>query len=239
MTSSLVLPAQGVAMQSVVPDSKGPALQLNDAGLFQNGRWLFRNLNLTVESGEVLAVTGPSGAGKSSLLDRFACDVPMTEGNVRVGLGKPAFVYQDLRLVPQATLLENVLCSRLSRHSAWRTLFGFPKADRDAAMQRLADVDLERLAHRRVMEVSGGEKQRTAIARALFQCSPLLLADEPMANLDEALAERMLSLLRREGCINRLAVICVLHHEEQVQSCADRALRLLGDGKWRIDVIDR
>jgi ABC-type phosphate/phosphonate transport system ATPase subunit len=161
------------------------------------------------------------------------------EGTVTLGLGSPAFVYQDLRLVPQATLLENVLCARLSRHGWMRTLFGFPKADREAALARLADVDLARLANRRVMEVSGGERQRTAIARALFQCSPLLLADEPMANLDGPLAERMLSLLRREGCVHSLAVICVLHHEEQVQSCADRALRLLGDGKWRIDVIDR
>ncbi|HMO63927.1 MAG TPA: ATP-binding cassette domain-containing protein, partial [Verrucomicrobiota bacterium] len=199
-------------------------LRLEDAGLRHHGRWLFRRLSLGLRAGELLAVMGPSGVGKSTLLACLAGATPLTEGAVRGGrspaAARPAIVFQDLRLVPQATLIANVLMGRLERHTWCRTLAGFPTADRRMAFACLQALGLDPLAHRPAGEVSGGEQQRTALARALATGSPLVLADEPVANLDARLAGLALGRLREYARTTPAAVVCVLHHEEQARTWA-------------------
>jgi phosphonate transport system ATP-binding protein len=193
-------------------------------------RWLFRNLAFDIRAGEVLAVLGPSGVGKSTLLACLSGAMDFTEGKLAApehfAEQPAAVVFQDLRLVPQASLLGNVLMARLGRHRWWETLWSFPAHECRAAGRELEALGLSPLMHRRVCEVSGGEQQRTALARALFAEAPLLLADEPVANLDEPLARRVLERMRHYALKANAAVVCVLHHEEQAMAYADAFLRL-------------
>ena len=164
---------------------------------------ILRDLNLTFQRGDAVAITGPSGSGKSTLLYLLgALDAP-SEGQITLDGQNPhaldakrqaafrnqhvGFVFQDHCLLPQLSVLENVLAP---------TLVAEKKADYVArAQELLASVGLaERLTYRPA-ELSGGEKQRVAIARALI-CQPLLLlCDEPTGNLDRQTAEQVVKLL--------------------------------------------
>jgi ABC-type phosphate/phosphonate transport system ATPase subunit len=107
-------------------------------------------------------------------------------------------VFQNFLLIGNGTLLHNVLCGRLGRYPWWRTLAGFPRTDRVEAFNILARLGLEGHVHRRAFEVSGGEQQRAALARALFQEPEMFLADEPVSNLDSELTGRVLEILRTQ-----------------------------------------
>lgn len=223
--------------------SPGPAgknsvhLSLDSLGLQRNGRWLFRRLTWEVPRGGIIAVVGPSGAGKSSLLACLAGQLAPTEGTVRCHLaGGPCppaactprigVVFQHFALSPNSTLLTNILCGRLARHPWWRTLAGFPRTDKLRAWTLLCDLGLGPLAHRRAGEVSGGEQQRTALLRALFQEPDFLLADEPVSQLDTYLAGRVLGLLSQEARDKQRTVLCVLHDPSLVDRFADHVLSL-------------
>jgi phosphonate transport system ATP-binding protein len=122
--------------------------------------------------------------------------------------------------------LRNVLCGRLGAHPWWRTLFGFPENERQAAYRLLVELGLENYVHRPARETSGGEQQRTALARTLLQAPDIVLADEPISNLDANLARRVLSLLRREAKEEKRAIVCVLHDARRVEEFADYELKL-------------
>jgi phosphonate transport system ATP-binding protein len=246
-------------------DDVSPRLRFHQAALRRGDRWRFRNLTLELPAGKLIAVTGPSGTGKSSLLTCIGGALALDEGRVEnlstrssrgneaqtakqkepphVGCYEsrvaPAWVFQDLRLVAQASLLANVLMARLGRYSWWQTLWSFPDAERRAALAQLNELEIGHLALRPARESSGGEQQRAAVARALFAEAPLLLADEPVANLNEELARCVLSRLRREAHERGALVLCVLHHEEQVREFADGAIRLHPDypNGWRWEAL--
>jgi len=217
------------------PDASAHVV-LRGLGLRRGDRWLFRGLDLAIPRGRFVAVVGPSGVGKSSFLDCLAGLVKPTEGVVEyrcldAGLHCPAdyqahtgVVFQHNLLVPNATLLANTLCGRLGRLPWWRTVLGFSPADRAAAYHILCDLGLAPLTHRWVCQTSGGEQQRTAVARALFQEPELYLADEPVSNLDTYLTGRVLGLLRQETREHRRTVFCVLHNADLVERFADLAL---------------
>lgn len=225
-----------------------PHLSIHDLGLKRNGRWLFRHLNWEVPRGSVVAVVGPSGVGKSSLLHCLAGLTKPTEGrltflcNAGCSHAAPEYqsrvgvIFQNLLLSPNSSMLRNVLCGRLGRYQWWQTLIRFPRADRKAAALLLADLGLADHLHRRAADTSGGEQQRAAVARALFQEPELLLADEPVSNLDAYLCGRVLGILRQEAHQNGRTVFCVLHYPALLERFADYALSLdpLNPEKWRI-----
>jgi phosphonate transport system ATP-binding protein len=137
---------------------------------------------------------------------------------------RTGIIFQHNLLVPTASVLTNTLAGRLGRHSGWRTLFGFPREDRCEAYRILRDLGLGAQVHRWSCQTSGGEQQRTAVARALLQEPDLYLADEPVSNLDAYLTGRVLGLLRQEAREKGRTVLCVLHSAELVERFADQAL---------------
>jgi lipoprotein-releasing system ATP-binding protein len=191
---------------------------------------LLRDVSFAKRPGESLCITGPSGSGKSTLLHVLGTLEPPTAGKVVVegrdpfALPEPelaafrnraiGFVFQDHYLLPQLSVLENVLAP---------TLVSADRADHESrARELLARVGLgERLFHRPA-ELSGGEKQRAALARALVLRPRLLLCDEPTGNLDAANAEAVADLLLELHAREQAVLIVVTHSAALAGRFSDR-----------------
>jgi lipoprotein-releasing system ATP-binding protein len=197
---------------------------------------VLRDLDLSVERGEMIAVVGASGVGKSTLLHLLGGLDRSDSGSIRIGetdIGGMAdealagfrnrhvgFVFQFHHLLPEFTALENaempLRIARVSAHDA--------QARASAVLQRLGLAD--RLAHRPAM-LSGGEQQRVAVARALVTEPTVLLADEPTGDLDERTADALHALLRDMHRERHLSSVIATHNMHLAASC-DRVLRLEG-----------
>ena len=203
-----------------------PLLEVTDAGLKIENRWLWRQLDLRLSPGCFLAVTGPSGAGKTSLLRCLAGQIPLSEGTITGKETSIAMIHQDLQLADGATSLMNALGGCLWRHSFWSTFFSFPTKERTEARRLLEQFGLSGKENQWASTLSRGERQRLAICRTLLARPHILLADEPVASLDSTWGDRVLGHLKetsqdRNGCI-----ICSLHDESQVTRFADFRLHL-------------
>lgn len=210
---------------------------------------LLRDIGLSVTAGERVALVGRNGAGKSTLLRTltgFNGSGCVTRGSLRVlgtevaaagtdtGSGvlrglraRVGQVHQGLHLVGRLSALDNVLIGGSARHtSGWAWLRRWPASERLAAQAALARVGLASAGHRRTDTLSGGERQKVAIARALHQGAPLLLADEPTASLDTEAADEVVSLLSAVASERPVTLICVVHDLDLVPRLADRAIAL-------------
>ena len=197
------------------------------------------DVSLTVPKGEFLALLGSSGSGKSTLLNLIAGLDRPTSGAIVVGGRNLAelsslvlaryrretvgMVFQSFNLLPRMTLEENVeLPLRLAE---------VERTERAARVrQALEHVRLTKRGGHRPSELSGGEQQRTAIARALVNQPRILLADEPTGNLDSATGEAILTLLREIQTNLGMTIVMVTHERNLAEKFADR-LATMGDGK--------
>lgn len=189
-----------------------------------------RNVSLTVERGEWVAVMGPSGSGKSTLLNILGCLDSASEGQVsiddqeltqlsksdlaRFRAEKVGFVFQQFHLVPYLTAVENVMLAQYF-HSL---------AEEEEAAESLRRVGLGDRLHHLPSQLSGGEQQRVCVARALINQPNLILADEPTGNLDEmneALVMSLLTDLHREG-----HTILMVTHDPEIGRMAERRVNL-------------
>jgi lipoprotein-releasing system ATP-binding protein len=197
---------------------------------------VLRDLDLSVERGEMVAVVGASGVGKSTLLHLLGGLDRTDSGTIQVGdteIGAMAdealtnfrnrhvgFVFQFHHLLPEFTALENAeMPLRIARVGAVEA-----RNRATAVLQRLGLGD--RLTHRPTM-LSGGEQQRVAVARALVTEPSVLLADEPTGDLDERTAEALHALLREMHRARHLSSVIATHNLHLAASC-DRVLRLEG-----------
>jgi lipoprotein-releasing system ATP-binding protein len=194
---------------------------------------VLRDVSLALKPGDAACVLGPSGSGKSTLLYIIGGLEPPTSGTLRLNGTDPytlsadriaafrnreiGFVLQDHCLLPQCTVLENVLVP---------TLVGDADAGADARARHLiAQVGLADRLHHRPAELSGGEKQRAAIARALVRQPKLLLCDEPTGNLDAETADVVADLLIKLHA-EQQAIMIVVTHSEALGSRFDRRWKM-------------
>ncbi|NER80940.1 MAG: phosphonate ABC transporter ATP-binding protein [Leptolyngbya sp. SIO1D8] len=201
-------------------------------------------VDLRVESGEMVALVGASGSGKSTLLRNLNGLQQADQGTVEV-FGSPlqidsrlhskarqlrsqiGFIFQQFNLVNRLTVLENVLVGSLSQVSPWRSLIrGFSRSEKLRALAALERVDIIDQAYKRASSLSGGQQQRVAIARCLMQGAQIILADEPIASLDPESARKVMELLTQLNQEQGLTIIACLHQVQMVRRYFQRAIAL-------------
>ena len=195
---------------------------------------VLRGVDLAVQPGEIVALLGPSGSGKSTLLQAVGLLEGGFQGSIRLAGEEAAeldddgrtrlrrellgFVYQCHHLLPEFNALENVVLPQLVSGAE-------PQAARERAEQLLGTLGLSQRLEHRPSKLSGGEQQRVAVARALANKPPLVLADEPTGNLDEHTADTVfaefIGLVRGQGTAALVAT-----HNERLAARMDRVVRL-------------
>ncbi len=233
-----------MASENTIETARAVAVETRSLSLKRGEKLLFEQMSWQMPPGKFLAVTGASGAGKSSLLACLGGTVAPSAGEFKLAvhdLKSIGFVFQNFRLTANLSVLTNVLCGKLGAYDWWQTIFSFSERDRQTAFAILRELGLEKLVHRQVRKISGGEQQRTAVARVLLQNPPIILADEPTSNLDAALADKVLTRLRG-GCTEQnQTIICVLHDRRLVEKFADYELQIGAEYKdgWSFRQIGR
>ena len=180
---------------------------------------VLKGVNFSVTPGEKVAIVGRSGAGKSTLLNILGGLERPTSGKVT----RPksiGFVFQQYHLLPELTVLENVVLPTMSSH--WGGNVSFP---RKRAVELLEKVGLKDRMEHLPSELSGGEMQRVALARALVADPELVLADEPTGNLDAMTGSEILKMLSDLSAGSATALVMVTHSPEAAAIC-DRVLTL-------------
>ncbi|WP_207695611.1 hypothetical protein DOK67_0002228 [Enterococcus sp. DIV0212c] len=194
---------------------------------------VLKDINLSIQKNDYIAITGASGSGKSTLMNIIGCLDQATSGeylfneldirqlndnqlsetrNQLIG-----FVFQNFNLMPRLTALENVMLPLVYAQ--------VPEKERkERAKIALAQVDLSDRLHFLPTVLSGGQKQRVAIARALVTEAPLILADEPTGALDSKASGRIMEIFQQLN--DRGKTIITITHEKEVANCAKRQIRL-------------
>ncbi len=202
---------------------------------------VLRGLDLEVHEGEFLSVVGASGSGKSTLLHLLGVldrpdkgEIYLDERRIDDLAAKRrdqlrnqtfGFIFQFYHLLPELTALENVLMPQMIAHSVW-SWWRRRRELRNRAVELLDRVGLGRRLHHRPRELSGGEMQRAAVARALINRPRILFADEPTGNLDAESGDAVVGLLRDLNRHEKLTIIMVTHNMDIVAG-TDRVVRLV------------
>ena len=209
---------------------------------YNTGDLALQGIDLSIPSGQVLALIGPSGAGKSTLIRCINRLVEPTNGSailnevnltklssraLRKSRRKMGMIFQEYALVERLTVMENVLSGRLGYVGFWKSfLRRFPKKDVNEAFRLLDRVGLLEMADKRADELSGGQRQRVGICRALIQDPDLLLVDEPTASLDPKTSRQIMRLIN-ELCQERgLTAIINIHDFLLAQMFSQRIVGL-------------
>ncbi len=213
--------------------------------IYPSGVTGLAQIDVEFTQGQFTVLLGPSGSGKSTLLRTLNGLVEPTTGDVVDGQGSisasrrvlrrhrrnTGMIFQHHHLIGRLTVLRNVLMGRIGHHSPLRSILPASKADRLLALGILDRLGLLDRALDRVDRLSGGQQQRVGIARALAQTPQTVLADEPIASLDPAIAEQVLSDLRRICREDGITAVLSLHQVEFARRFADR---IIGLSKGRI-----
>lgn len=208
--------------------------------VYPNGTVGLKDVTLTIQDGEFVAIIGRSGAGKSTLLRSVNRMHDITEGtltvegvNVSTLKGKDlrrfrrgiGMVFQSFNLVTRTTVIRNVLAACVPEMPFWRVLLGvFRKQDKLTALESLDKVGILDKAYIRADQLSGGQQQRVALARTLAQNPKIILADEPVAALDPVTAKQVMQDFVRINKDMGISILLNIHHVELAIEYADRII---------------
>ncbi|MDF2503249.1 ABC transporter ATP-binding protein [Clostridium sp.] len=187
------------------------------------------NISFAIEEGDFVGIMGPSGSGKTTLLNMVSTVDKPTSGEIRIKDKNPlklkgdnlalfrrrelGFVFQDFNLLDTLTVGENIVLPL--------TLDGISVKYQDEELNRISKIlGIEELINKRTFEISGGEAQRTAIARALIHNPTLLLADEPTGNLDSKAAKTVMELLKKINQEEKVTTMMVTHDPLSASYCS-------------------
>lgn len=211
-----------------------------------------KNINLHIKKGENVVIIGSSGSGKSTLLKCINRLIEPVSGSILIDneniinshikkaekiRGKIGMIFQNFNLIERETVLKNVMNGRLRYNKSINTIFGrFSKEDYKIVRDNLKRVGLEEYEDERVSNLSGGQKQRVAIARALSQKPDIILADEPVSNLDPKLMKEVMDLLKNICEEKGITLITSLHFLDFAKKYGSRIIgmrdgRVVFDGK--------
>ncbi len=203
-------------------------LEVSQVTVDLGGQQVLKEIDLVVQTGEILAILGPSGSGKTTLLRAIAGLVPMSKGTIRwagedvtnVAVHRRGFglMFQGYALFPHLDVAGNVG-------------FGVPKETRREQIAAALDwVGLAGFENREIEELSGGEKQRVALARTLAPRPNLVMLDEPLGALDRSLRDRLVGDIRQLLEERGVTAIVVTHDRDEAEAMSDR-IGLMRDGK--------
>jgi cell division transport system ATP-binding protein len=203
-----------------------PIISLSNVSFFQKGIPILQDVNFQVNKGEFIYLIGKTGSGKSSLLRILFGDLPLQKGEGKVGdfdlnqlnhktipqlRRKIGIIFQDFKLFNDRTIYENL--SFVLRATDWKS--------KSKIKQRVSEVlelvGLETKGNRMPFELSGGEQQRIAVARALLNEPELILADEPTGNLDPETSENIINLLKELSDNQNITVIIATHDYQMLE----------------------
>lgn len=206
-------------------------------GVGKNQNKVLRGVNFTIHKGEFVAVMGPSGSGKTTLLDCISRYKPFENGEIllngkdlgklnekemaKVRNEKIGFVFQDFMLLDGLTVFENVCIPQVIKEENYKQM-------EKKAVQLLKMFDIERIGEKYPAEISGGQKQRTAVARALINEPLMILADEPTGNLDSRSSEAVIDAFITAKKKLEATILMVTHDSLSASYC-DRVI-LMRDG---------
>ena len=207
---------------------------------YPNGVQGLKDVNLTIQQGEFVAIIGLSGAGKSTLIRTINRMIDVTQGQVLVDgvdvmtlKGKAmrrfrrriGMIFQSFNLVSRSTVIKNVLTSMVPDMGFFRVLFGlFTQKQEMAALEALDKVGILDKAYTRCDQLSGGQQQRVALARTLNQNPTIILADEPVAALDPVTANQVMSDFKRINRDLNISILINIHHVDLALDYADRVI---------------
>jgi phosphonate transport system ATP-binding protein len=215
-------------------------IQLNEVSVRFDTFVALHPTSLSFHQGQFTVLLGASGAGKSTLLRCLNLMNEPHSGSIDVmGIGslrnrkalqahrrQTGMIFQQHQLIARLSALQNVLMGRLGYHSTLRSLLPLPNEEQAIGLHSLDRVGLLDKALSRVDQLSGGQQQRVGIARALAQQPRLILADEPVASLDPATADKVLALLHRICKEGGISAVVSLHQVDLAKRYADRIIGL-------------
>ncbi len=212
----------------------------NVSKTYPNGVKGLKNVNLTIDQGEFVAIIGLSGAGKSTLIRTINRMIDITEGQLMVdGVDvmtlhgkemrrfrrKIGMIFQSFNLVTRSTAIKNVLTSMVPDMGFFKVLFGvFSKEQKVKALEALDKVGILDKAYTRCDQLSGGQQQRVALARTLNQSPSIILADEPVAALDPVTAHQVMADFQRINEELNISVLINIHHVDLALKYASRVI---------------
>lgn len=205
-------------------------------------RQILKNISFNINKGEIISIIGESGAGKSTLMRclngleevnsgsiKF-CNTDITklkEKDKNFIKKQMAYVFQDLNIIDNMYVIENVLVPFLNKKNFIQVLFNqFSKKEYERALYCLEKVGISKLAYTKAKYLSGGEKQRVAIARSLAPNVDLILADEPISSLDEKNSIQIMEIFKRINTKKNKTIILNLHNVEIAKKFSDKILAL-------------